>query len=244
MSVSVPRAKPIASSESIDCNGAILPLENGDRLTRDEFVRRYEAMPELKRAELIEGVVYVPSPVRQQYHGLPHTTLIGWLFNYRAKTPGVEPDNSTVLLDVENAPQPDCLLYIQPGSGGQVRLVDGYVAGAPDLVAEIAASSVSYDLHDKLKAFERNGIREYIVWRVFDRQIDWFVRREERYERLFADEDGILRSTVFPGLWLDPHALLRDDFDTLLRVLDRGLNSPEHAAFVTQLQKAAGEAAH
>ena len=91
------------------------PLENGDRLTRAEFMRRYDAMPDLKKAELIEGVVYVPSPVRQKNHGRPHSHLIGWLFIYEAGTPGVEiGDNSTVLLDLDNAPQPDGLLFIQP----------------------------------------------------------------------------------------------------------------------------------
>jgi len=238
MSVSTTRAKPISPTESIDRDGAIPPLENGDRLTRDEFMRRYEAMPGLRKAELIEGVVYVPSPVRQQYHGNPHLTLGGWIFLYRARTPGVEAgDNSTVHLDLNNTPQPDCVLFIKPEHRGQVKIdAEGYIQGAPDLVAEVAASSVSYDLHDKLQAYERNGVREYIVWRVFDREVDWFVLREERYQRLSPEADGTLHSTIFPGLWLDPSALLSDDFDRLLNVLQHGLDSAEHTGFVARLR--------
>jgi len=240
MSVFVPAAKPIPRSGVADRDGAIPPLESGDRLTRREFERRYEAMRDLKKAELIEGVVYVTSPVRQRYHGKPHTSLIGWLFAYRARTPELELGaNSTVRLDLNNEPQPDCLLFIQPEYGGQVEIDgDGYINGAPDLVAEVAASSASYDLHDKLQAYQRNGVREYIVWRVFERQIEWFVLRGARYEPLLPAEDGSLRSTIFPGLWLDPAALVNDDLVTLLNVLQRGLDSPEHAAFRAQLQRA------
>jgi len=238
MSVSTTRAKSITPAESIDRDGAIPPLENGDRLTRDEFMRRYEAMPDLKKAELIEGVVYVPSPVRQEYHGEPHSSLVGWLFLYRARTPGVKlGDNSTVHLDLINTPQPDAVLFIEPEHGGQVKIdAEGYIEGAPDLVAEVAASSASYDLHDKLRAYQRNRVREYIVWRVFDHQVDWFVLREDRYERLSPEQDGTLHSTIFPGLWLDASALLSDDFDRLLGVLQHGLDSPEHARFVARLQ--------
>ena len=239
MSVSTTRAKPITPTESIDRDGAIPPLENGDRLSRPEFERRYDAMPGLKKAELIEGVVHVPSPVRCRHHGGPHLTLGGWIFLYRARTPGVEAaDNASVRLDLVNMPQPDCLLFISPEHGGQVQIdEDDYVNGGPDLVAEVAASSVSYDLHDKLDAYRRNRVREYIVWRVLDREVDWFVLREERYQRLSAEEDGTLHSTIFPGLWLDPSALLGDDFDRLLDVLQHGLDSPEHVDFAARLQR-------
>src|SRR5271157_5855135 len=205
MAVSTPRAIPVEPTEA-PSNGAIPPLENGDRLTRAEFERRYEAMPELKKAELIEGVVHMPSPVRQRYHGRQHSHLNFWLCAYEGSTPGVEVgDNSTVRLDLDNMPQPDCLLFIQPEHGGRVRIGEkDYIEGAPDLVAEVASSSASYDLGDKLKAYRRNGAREYMVWRVLDRQIDWFVLHAERYKPLNPAADGILRSTVFPGLWLDP----------------------------------------
>lgn len=220
---------------------AIPPLENGDRLTRAEFLRRYEAMPDLKKAELIEGVVYVGSPVRQKSHGAPHSYLVGWLFVYKAGTPGVGVgDNSTVLLDLDNSPQPDGLLFIEPGHGGRAIMSDDdYIDGAPDLVAEVAASSVSYDLHDKLNAYRRNGVREYVVHRVLDQTVDWFVLREGRFERLEPAEDGLLRSTIFPGLWLDPAALVRGDAATVLAVVQRGVASPEHAEFVAKLNPTA-----
>ncbi len=239
MSISSPKPKLPPSVELRVRNGAIPPLENGDRLTRDEFMRRYEAMPEVKKAELIEGVVYVPSPIRQTDHGEPHARLMGWLFVYVARTTGVElGDNSTVLMNLESAPQPDCVLFIQSEFGGKVVIdEDGYITGAPDLVAEVAASSVSYDLHDKLKAYERSGVREYIVWRVGDREIDWFVLQDGRYDKLFPWPDGTLQSTIFPGLWLDPAALLSGDLANVLATVEAGLSSPERAEFTGRLRK-------
>jgi Uma2 family endonuclease len=221
-----------------DQNGAIPPLENGDRLTRAEFMRRYDAMPNLKKAELIEGVVYLSWRVSHEFHGKQHAHIIGWLGCYAAGTPGLEGgDNSTVLLDLVNVPQPDGLLFIQPEHGGRVRINDdGYIENAPDLVAEVAASSASYDLHDKLNVYRRNGVREYVVHRVLDGQVDWFVLREGRFEALAASPDGLLRSIIFPGLWLDPAALIRDDAAMVMEVVQRGLNSPEHAEFAARLQ--------
>jgi Uma2 family endonuclease len=218
--------------------GTCVPaLENGDRLTRDEFERRYAAMPHLKKAELIEGVVYVPAPVRYRQHGAPHAQLIGWLGQYAAGTPGVGvSDNSTVRLDLDNEPQPDALLLIDPTCGGQTRFSpDDYIEGSPELVAEVASSSVSYDLHVKLHVYRRNGVREYVVWRVLEQAIDWFVLRAGEYERLPVDADGRLRSQVFAGLWLDPAALVRGDLATVLAIVQQGLGSPEHATFVTRL---------
>jgi Uma2 family endonuclease len=222
---------------TVALNDAVPALENGDRLTRAEFERRYEAMPHLKKAELIEGVVYVPSPVRHRQHGAPHAHLISWLGQYAAHTPGVEVgDNSSVRLDLDNEPQPDALLCIDPACGGQVRIsADGMIEGAPELVAEVASSSVSYDLHAKLHVYRRNGVREYIVWRVLEREVDWFVLRAGQYERMPVDAQGLVRSEVFPGLWLDPAALVRGDLATVLAIVQRGLASPEHAAFVTRL---------
>jgi Uma2 family endonuclease len=213
------------------------PLEPGDRLTREEFERRYEAMPHLKKAELIEGVVYMPSPLRFRRHGRPNRHLSTWLGTYEAATPGVEgADNATARLDLENEPQPDALLLIDPARGGQARIsADDHIEAAPELVAEVAASSASYDLHTKLDVYRRNGVREYIVWRVLDRQIDWFALRGDRYERLAPGPDGLLRSEVFPGLWLDPEALLRGDLARVLAVVQQGTASPEHAAFVAGL---------
>jgi Uma2 family endonuclease len=245
MSISTPRSRSVSPAVPNGHDGAVPPLKDGDHLTRDEFMRRYEAMPDLKKAELIEGMVHVPSPVRHRHHGNPHATLVGWLFYYRARTPGTElGDNSTVLLDVGSAPQPDAVFFIQPDRDGQVTLdVNGYIVGAPELVAEVAASSVSYDLHEKLRAYERNGVCEYIVWRIDDREVDWFILRNSRFEKLAPDDGGILNSKFFPGLKLDPAALVREDFDRLLAVLQSGLESPEHAEFVGRLQRAGTKAA-
>jgi hypothetical protein len=213
------------------------PLENGDRLTRAEFERRYEAMPNLKKAELIEGVVHVPSPVRHPQHGRAHAHLVGWLTNYEAVTPGVQTsDNATARLDLDNEPQPDALLLIEPARGGQASIsTEGYLTGAPELVAEVAASQVSIDLHTKLTIYRRNGVREYIVWRVGSQAVDWFILREGQYEQLAADGAGVVRSEVFPGLWLEVPALLRCDLRAVFACLARGTATPEHAAFVARL---------
>src|SRR5262249_50676835 len=197
MDVSSPRALSIDPTEAPN-NGAIMPLENGDRLTRAEFERRYDALPELKKAELIEGEVYMPSPVRHGRHSHPHTRLVTWLGNYETDTPGVEAgDNASIRLDLDNEPQPDAYLIIRPEWGGQARISeDDYIEGAPELVGEVTSSSASYDLGKKLNAYRRNGVREYVVWRVLDRQVDWFVNREGRFELMPPAADGILRSTV------------------------------------------------
>ena len=218
----------------------IPPLCAGDRLSRDEFERRYQAMPEIKKAELIEGVVYMPPPVTAEGHGKPHFNLVGWLAFYQAQTPGVDGgDNSTLRLDLENEPQPDVFLRILPKHGGQSQNTpDDYVAGAPEFLAEVSRTSASYDLHDKFEAYRRNGVREYLVWRVLDGEIDWFVLRKRRYVRLSAAPDGVLKSEVFPGLWLDSPALLSGDFARVYRVLQEGLASPEHESFVERLRKA------
>ena len=212
-------------------------LRDGDRLSRTEFERRYLNAPKSFKAELIEGVVHVASPVRNELHGVPHANVMWWLVAYKVGTPGVEAsDNATVRLDWDNEPQPDASLRILPEFGGQSRNEDGYVALAPEWVGEIAGSSASYDLHDKLEAYRRNGVREYFVWRTEDGALDWFVHRGGRYEPLAAGTDGLLRSEVFPGLWLDPAALLAGDLRRVLEVLNTGRASPEHESFVAQLQ--------
>lgn len=216
----------------------IPPLEPGDRLTRAEFERRYEAMQHCTKAELIEGIVYMPSPVRLQRHGQPQAHLVGWLVFYTGGTPGViAGDNSTVRLDLDNEPQPDALLLIEPACGGQARVsADDYVETAPELVAEVAASSASVDLHAKRQVYRRSGVREYIVWRVLDGALDWFILRHETYTPLEPDAQGVMRSEVFPGLWLHTAALLRGDMASVFATLQQGLASPEHAAFVAHLQ--------
>ncbi len=213
------------------------PLEPGDRLTRPEFERRYEAMPQVKKAELIEGVVHMPSPVRILSHGQPHGQAVVWAGTYVAATPGVMlGDNVTVRMDVDNEPQPDVLLRIEPEAGGRSLVSeDDYIEGAPELIVEIAASSVSYDLHDKLEAYRRNGVQEYLVWQVGDGRIDWFELVEGRYRPLAPDESGVIRSRVFPGLTLAVPALLAGGMAAVLAELQAGLASEEHAAFVQRL---------
>ena len=213
------------------------PLRHGERLTSEEFMRRYEAMPHVKKAELINGVVYMPSPVRLDHHGRPHSHLSTWLGVYEAATPGVEGSiGTTVRLDLSNVPQPDSILFIIPACGGQVRLsADDYVERGPELAAEISASSAGLDLGEKMLVYQRNQVREYIVWRVLDRQLDWLVLRSGRYEPLLPDAVGVFRSEIFPGLWLDSAALLRGDLAGVLACVQKGMATPEHAAFVTRL---------
>ena len=215
----------------------IPPLENGDRLTQVEFEWRYLNSPQIQKAELIEGVVYVASPVRLRNHGRPHANIIGWLFVYASATPGVDlADNTTVRLDGDNQPQPDAMLRIEPEKGGNSWVSeDDYVEGAPELIAEVAASSVSYDLNDKLNAYRRNGVKEYLVWQMYENKLDWFVLQQGRYVTLKPDEEGIIRSQVFPGLWLSVSALCEGNRGELLTVLQTGLASQEHADFLASL---------
>jgi Uma2 family endonuclease len=215
------------------------PLNSGDHLSRAEFERRYQAHPEIKKAELIEGVVYVALPARFEQHGHPHFNITGWLGFYCASTPGVSgADNTTTRLDLENEPQPDVLLRLDQALGGRSQIApDGYLEGPPELIVEIAASSAAYDLHEKRRAYARNGVPEYLAIQVYERRVDWFVLREGVYQTLVADAQGVLRSEVFPGLWLQPAALWAGDLATLVAVLQEGLAAPEHTAFVERLRQ-------
>lgn len=212
-------------------------LHNGDRLTRAEFERRYNAMPNTKKAELIEGVVYMPSPVSHKSHGRPHAYLLTAVGVYHAGTTGTDlSDNATVRLDLDNEPQPDILLRIEKNAGGSSIVdEDGYIQGSPELVAEIANSTASYDMHDKLNAYRRNGVQEYLVWLVGEQKIHWFVLNAGEYQQLQPDGDGIVKSGILPGLWLNTKALLDDELDAVLATIQTGLKSSEHKAFVTQL---------
>jgi Uma2 family endonuclease len=200
-------------------------LENGDRLTRGEFERRYEANPLLKKAELIEGVVYVASPVRHRRHSRPNMMVDTWLGTYAASTPGVDAAaNGTVRLDLDNVVQPDALLRVETGGSSRVS-PDDYIEGPPELIVEVAASSASYDLHDKLRVYRRNGVQEYVVWRVLDTAIDWLELRDDAYVRIESDEHGVVRSNRFPGLWLNVTAMLGGDLAAVLQTLQDGLAS-------------------
>jgi Uma2 family endonuclease len=213
-------------------------LENGDKLTRAEFERRYHAMPNLKKAELVEGIAYMASPLRINQHGEPHARIMTWLGCYQAFTPDLQlGDNCTVRLDADNELQPDALLRINIG-GQSIISDDGYVEGAPELIVEIAASTASYDLHQKLNVYRRNRVREYLVWRVDDREFDWFRLISEQYLKLEPDRDGIIRSQVYPGLWLDRSALLSGDLAKVLASLQLGIATPEHQNFTNGLSNA------
>ncbi len=210
----------------------ILPLENGDRLSRTEFERRYQAMPEQKKAELIEGRVYMASPVRI-IHGQPHAYIMGWLAVYHAATPGTQfADNTTLRLDTDNEPQPDALLRIE---GGQSQIdVDDYVRGAPELIVEIATSTASYDLQEKLQVYRRNGVQEYLVWQVSDRIFDWFRLQQGEYIKLQPDEN-IIKSEVFPGLWLAIDSLLNYDLAEVIATVQQELATKDHQNFVREI---------
>ncbi|SKB12212.1 conserved hypothetical protein [Planktothrix sp. PCC 11201] len=209
-------------------------LENGDLLSRAEFERRYQSMPYVKKAELIEGIVYMASPLRFQPHAEPHANLIGWLWNYKIATPGVRlGDNPTVRLDLDNEPQPDVVLLIDPNCGGQSRFSnDGYIEGAPELVAEIAASTASIDLRDKKRIYRRNGVKEYLVWQVMEGRFDWFFLQDGEYISLTPDAKEIIHSRVFPGLWLSVSALLNGNMLEVIATLQTGLATPEHQQFL------------
>ena len=214
-------------------------LQPGDRMLRDEFERLYHAMTDCKKAELIEGVVYVPSPARLRHHAEPHSHLNMLLAVYAASTPGTRvADNATDRLDMENEPQPDCMLFIEPERGGQIRISeDDYVTGPPEFVAEISSSSLALDRGPKLRTFQRHGVKEYLIWRVDDRMFEWNVLRGSEYQLLSANDDGLLCSEVFPGLWLDSAAMISGDLAGVLSQLQRGLESEEHASFVEQIAK-------
>ena len=216
-------------------------LENGDAFTAREFLGRYRRMPDVKKAELIDGVVYMASPVSAA-HSEPHFDLTTWLGVYRAATPHVRGRTEpTLRLSRRAVFQPDALLGLPASSGGKSSLDGkGYTVGAPELVAEVAKSTVSIDAGRKRRAYEKHGVAEYVLWRVEDEAIDWWTLVEGKYQPIAADPaDGLLKSFVYPGLWLDRAALLKSDMAAVLAALQRGLASPGHAEFAARLRAAA-----
>jgi Uma2 family endonuclease len=213
----------------------IPPLVAGERLDRATFHERYEAMPPETRAELIGGVVVMMSPMRNE-HGDFTRLLSGWLWHYQLGVRGLKGgDASTVLLAEDSEPEPDLNLRMRPEYGGQTRIEDGYIAGAPELIIEVARSTKATDLGPKRIDYERAGVLEYVVVTLDPDEVHWFVRRGDRFAPLPPGPNGIYRSEVFPGLWLDPKALFAEDVDALLVTLERGKATPEHAAFAAAL---------
>lgn len=229
MAIAFPKPQPLTPS--------IPPLENGDHLARAEFERRYAAMPGVKKAELIEGVVYMPSPVHFRGHSKPHQQITTWAGTYAAVTSGVEcGTDGSIRLDLDNEPQPDVFLFLPAHLDGRAAVdADDYIAGAPELVVEVASSTVSRDLNVKRNVYRRNGVREYVVWRVKDGELDWFVLHGGEYVAAAPGPDGVYRSEVFPGLWLDAPSLLNGDLAAVLRVLQEGIASPEHVEFAEKV---------
>ena len=217
----------------------VLPLENGDHLSRAEFDRRWEAMPQIKNAELINGVVHMQAAVRHSWHGKPHSCLVTLVSSYYAATPGTDGgDNASVLIDDENEPQPDVYLMLDANRGGQVVIDDkGYLNGVPEFVAEIAASSSSYDLFEKSDLYQKSGVKEYVVWKVLSHE--FVIRRSVngQFEEFPPTDDGIYRSQVFPGLWLDTKELIQGNLAAALKTLQAGIESAEHQFFLRELEQ-------
>jgi Uma2 family endonuclease len=216
-------------------------LESGDHLTQPDFHQRYCAMPEEFRAELIYGIVYM-SPRRTALHGQRKAMVAGWLGTYHIATPGtVGLGSTTILLPPDSEPEPDGSLLIEHACGGQSHEEGGYLASAPELIVEIASSSVSYDLHSKFRLYEQVGVKEYIVVVLREEQVRWFALNEQgKLAEVAADDDGVFRSRVFPGLWLNANALLFDRGAEVLATLQAGLATPERAAFVESLRAKRG----
>ena len=211
------------------------PLVAGQRLDRATFHERYEAMPPGTRAELVGGVVYMPSPLGYE-HGRRDIEVSYWLGHYKRFTSGVRgAHNATTQFDDYGEPQPDIQLRIPEELGGQSRIVGGYVVGPPELVVEVSTSSRRHDLGPKRADYERAGVAEYLFVGLDPQEVRWFVRRDHRFEEMTPDMDGVYRSSIFPGLWLDSRALFAEDTDALIATLERGLATPEHAAFVERL---------
>jgi Putative restriction endonuclease len=213
----------------------IPPLVDGDRLSRKEFHRRYLEMPHVKIADLIEGIVYI-GPRIPAKRGEARAHLAGWLGFYSFQTAGLTGAiNGTVRLEGDNEVQPTCVVRIEHSSGGSSLIdADDYLEGGPELVGEVTLTNSNVECHAKKRVYLANWVREYIIWRIEDEAIDWFVLRDGRYESLVADE-GIHKSVVFPGLWLDMGAMLRRDLAGVFAVLQQGMATPEHAAFVARL---------
>jgi hypothetical protein len=210
-------------------------LLEGQRLDQSAFHDLYESMPPGTRAELIDGVVYMPSPIGMQ-HGGALVPVIVWLAYFAEHTPGVQVmDNVTTIVGRRSELQPDAMLRILPECGGRTSNKRGFVRGAPELVFEVARASRYVDLGPKLVVYQQAGVLDYIVHAMNPDEILWFSREQKTLVPQTIGSDGLYRSTTFPGLWLDPQALVAMNYQRLRAVLDLGCATPEHAAFVAKL---------
>jgi Uma2 family endonuclease len=216
------------------------PLIAGDCLTRDEFIRRWEEMPELKRAELIGGIVYMPSPLSVS-HGSSDTLAGWWLQTYAMRTPGCEAGQNATWYMLSDAPQPDAYLRLARECGGQSYVKNDFLYGAPELAVEISMSSSSYDLHQKKELYAKAGVKEYLAVLLKEKEVRWGRLVGEEFQNLDFWPDGTLRSLVFPGLWLDAQAMLDGDAARMLAALEKGLATPDHAEFVKRLAQRSQE---
>jgi Uma2 family endonuclease len=205
---------PSAVDVELDAE-SIPPLQAGDRLTREEFERRWDLHPEIKKAELIDGLVFLEMTVGMD-HAEAHGAAALWMGTYAATTSGVQMlDNATVrILDFIDV-QPDVLLRRKSG-GTSERSSDGRVSGPPELILEVAASSASYDLHLKRDLYLKAGVQEYVVWQVYEGCIDWWAREGDSYVPLETDERGVIESKVFPGLRMNVAAMLGGDMAAVI----------------------------
>lgn len=216
-------------------------ITRGDRMSREEFERRFDATPNLKKADLIDGVVYIPKPPSFRLHSAPHASLVAWLGVYSGGSPYLQVGMSgSIRLGQNDMLQPDAFMTIPQCAGGRTAVSnDDYLEGAPELVVEVTDPSTSYDLHEKKQVYFRNGVNEYIVFRTFEGVLDYFVLRDGQYRHHAAPAEGKFQSLIFPGLWLDTQALIAGDIAGVLAYLQKGIASPEHAAFVMRLKAAA-----
>jgi hypothetical protein len=160
-----------------------------------------------------------------------------WLDEYEEATPGTEClPGATNIMGLESEPEPDHPLLVLPEWGGQTWVNErGYLAGSPELIVETSWSTESRDLHQRKDDYEKAYVREYVIVALRSQKVFWFIRRAGKFAALRPGKDGVFRSKAFPGLWLDPVALLQNDRARLLAVLRAGLASKEHAAFVAKL---------
>jgi Putative restriction endonuclease len=231
------QARVASMGRATEMTGTAAPalLVEGQKLDQSTFHDRYEAMSPGTRAELINGVVYMPGPVGPE-HGRALVPTLVWLSYYQENTPGVEVlDNTSTALYPKGEPQPDAQLRILPEYGGRTQTKRRLIRGVPEMVVEVSHASRFTDLGPKFDEYERVGVLEYTVLALEPNEILWFELRQGRLVELPPSSDGLFRSGVFPGLWLDPAALMAGDTRRLREVVDAGLATPEHAAFVARL---------